>query len=205
MELDKLAPAIVALQAELVPVEKSADNPFFRSKYAPLPEVRATMQPLLAKHKLALVTMPAIVQGQNGLRWYLIHESGQYLEGEWMLTPKERSAQAEGSDVTYKRRYGEMAITGLVADEDDDGNAASAPPKQEPRRQSRSKPAASSPSKDDDLKGCLEDAKSRLRAAIRASGVDAKDYAWVKDATVKDIDNIVGLAEALEMGKAVSA
>lgn len=139
-QLDQIAPALVALQAELVPVEKSANNPFFKSKYAPLPEVRATMQPLLAKHKLALITMPSIIRdygapgstpgpGINGLRWYLIHESGQCLEGEWMLTPKERSPQAEGSDVTYKRRYAEMAITGLVADEDDDGNAATHAPR----------------------------------------------------------------------------
>lgn len=137
MELDKLAPAVVALQAALVPVDKSASNPFFKSKYAPLPEVRAALQPLLAANQLALLTFPAIVEGptgpQNGLRFWLIHESGQYLTGEWMLTPAKRDPQGEGADTTYKRRFGEMAITGLVADEDDDGNRAAYQPPVKPK------------------------------------------------------------------------
>ena len=54
-ELDKLAPAVVKLQSLLSPVDKSADNPFFKSKYAPLPEVRAALQPLLASCDLARV------------------------------------------------------------------------------------------------------------------------------------------------------
>jgi hypothetical protein len=127
MELNKLAPAVVAMQAALVPVDKSASNPFFKSKYAPLPEVRAAMQPILAANGLALITMPTIIEGQNGLHFYLIHTSGQYLEGQWLLTPAKRDPQGEGADTTYKRRFGEMAITGLVADEDDDGHYASQP------------------------------------------------------------------------------
>ena len=150
-ELDKIAPAIVALQAALNPVDKSASNPFFKSKYAPLPEVRAALQPLLAANDLALVTFPAIINGpdgsiQNGLHFYLIHSSGQYLDGQWVLTPAKRDPQGEGADTTYKRRFGEMAITGLVADEDDDGHRASyrppaaelTPPKQAPKAKPKS-------------------------------------------------------------------
>lgn len=188
-ELDKLAPAVVALQAALSPVDKSATNPFFSAKYAPLPEVMAALQPLLSEQKLALLTFPTIVYNDgiaaNGLKFYLIHESGQYLEGEWMLTPTKRDPQGEGSDTSYKRRYGVMAITGLVADVDDDGNAASAP-----------QPKAA--------KSELAIAKDGLRAAIKSSGADPKEYAWVATATDKDIDRIKGLAEALKMGKAIA-
>jgi len=125
-KIDKLAAALVAFQAELSPVDKTAANPFFKSKYAPHPEIRKALQPILAKHKLAVIDVPEVIDGKNGLRFYLIHESGQYLDGVWLLTPAKHDPQGEGSDVTYKRRYGEMAMTGLVADEDDDGNAASA-------------------------------------------------------------------------------
>lgn len=125
MEFDKLAPDFVALQADLAPLEKSAVNPFFKSRYAPLPEVRAAMQPLLAKHHFGLAVVPAIVEGRNGLRFLLIHKSGQFIEGQWMLTPAKQDSQGEGGDVTYKRRFGEMALVGLVADEDDDGNSVS--------------------------------------------------------------------------------
>jgi hypothetical protein len=126
---------------------------------------------------------------QNGLRFYLIHESGQYLEGEWMLTPAKRDPQGEGSDVTYKQRYALQAITGLVADEDDDGHAASTPARTAP-----AKPAARE----------LDRAKNNLRAAIKAAGITgtaAKEYSWVATATDADLDKIRGLTEALGMGK----
>jgi hypothetical protein len=190
MELDKLAPAVVAMQAALSPVDKSAANPFFKSKYAPLPEVRAAMQPLLAENKLALLTFPTIIDGKNGLHFYLLHESGQYIDGQWLLTPAKHDPQGEGSDTTYKRRYAEMAITGLVADEDDDGNAASAPPKK----------AAPARAVGD---GKLAAAKSKLRDAVKSSGVDGKDYAWVAEATDADVEKIEGIAAALSLGKAV--
>jgi hypothetical protein len=190
MELDKLAPAVVALQASLSPVDKSAANPFFKSRYAPLPEVRAALQPLLAENKLALMTFPAIIEGSNGLRFYLIHESGQYIQGEWMLTPAQKTPQGEGADTTFKQRYGVMAITGLVAEEDDDGNQASKPT-QQPKRQYANGTAK------------LEAAKQSLRDAIKTSGAKPEEYAWVASATESDVEKITGLAAALSLGKAV--
>lgn len=192
MELDKLAPAVVKLQSLLSPVDKSANNPFFKSKYAPLPEVRAALQPLLAKCDLALITMPVIIDGQNGLHFFLIHSSGQYLDGQWLLTPAQKTPQGEGADVTYKRRFGEMAITGLVADDDDDGNTASKSPIE-------SKPKARKQI------SRLDAAKDRLRDAIKSSGANGSDYAWVANATDGDAEKIEGIAAALELGKAVPA
>lgn len=191
MPLDKLAPAIVKLQSSLTPVGKSADNPFFKSKYAPLPEVRAALQPLLAANKLALLTFPAIIDGQNGLHFYLIHESGQYIEGQWLLTPAKKDPQGEGSDTTYKQRYALQAITGLVADDDDDGQAASMPPRAPAKTKATSE---------------LDQAKDRLRKAIKAAGITgaaAQEYSWVATATDADLDRILGLAEALSMGTVV--
>lgn len=188
--LDKLAPAVVAMQAALSPVDKSASNPFFKSRYAPLPEVRAALQPILAANGLALLTFPTIIDGQNGLHFYLIHESGQYLDGEWLLTPAKRDPQGEGSDTTYKRRYAEMAICGAVADEDDDGNRASI--QIEPAKAVKAKPASK-----------LDIAKGKLREAIKSSGAPAAEYAWVANATQSDIEKIEGLAAALSAGKVV--
>lgn len=177
-ELDKIAPAIVALQAALNPVDKSASNPFFKSKYAPLPEVRAALQPLLAANDLALVTFPAIIRSddgsiQNGLHFYLIHSSGQYLDGQWVLTPAKRDPQGEGADTTYKRRFGEMAITGLVADEDDDGHRASYRPAQEvitPAKRPQAKQAPK-PKTEADVK------RDELREIAKHHGWDLKQVA----------------------------
>lgn len=194
-ELDKLAPAVVKLQSLLSPVDKSADNPFFKSKYAPLPEVRAALQPLLASCDLALVTMPTIIDGQNGLHFYLFHASGQYLDGQWILTPAQKTPQGEGADTTYKQRFGIMAITGLVADEDDDGAQASKPVTTSYTAK-LAKPKAKVDSR-------LDLAKARLREAIKSSGAKGEGYAWVAKATDKDAEKIEGLAAALELGEVV--
>ena len=199
MELDKLAAALVKLQSLLSPVDKSADNPFFKSKYAPLPEIREALQPLLASCELALVTMPMIKDGANGLHFYLFHSSGQYLDGEWLLTPVQRTPQGEGADTTFKQRYGIMAITGLVADLDDDGNEASAPTAPGRATKSVRTPPRTAATK------ALEDAKQSLRDAIMTSGAKAEDYAWVASATESDIEKISGLATALSLGKVVPA
>lgn len=124
--LDKLAPALVALQAELTPVDKSADNPFFKSSYAPLPEVMKALQPLLSKNKLAISQFVTNLDGQSAMATMLIHESGQVLTvpPQPLLLTKQ-DPQSQGSAITYARRYGVMAVLGLVADEDDDGNRAS--------------------------------------------------------------------------------
>lgn len=123
--LDNLAPALVALQADLKPVEKSANNPFFKSKYAPLPAVMEAVQPLLAKHKLAISQFVTHLDAQSALRTILIHESGQTLQDVQPLLITKPDPQAQGSAITYARRYGVMSVLGLVADEDDDGNAGS--------------------------------------------------------------------------------
>lgn len=124
--LDKLAPALVALQSELTPVDKSADNPFFKSSYAPLPEVMKALQPLLSKNKLAISQFVTNLDGQSAMATMLIHESGQVLTvpPQPLLLTKQ-DPQSQGSAITYARRYGVMAVLGLVADEDDDGNRAS--------------------------------------------------------------------------------
>lgn len=160
-QLDKFAPALVAFQADLSPVGKSASNPFFKSKYAPLPEVRESLQPLLAKHKLALISFPTVLDsGKNGLHFYLIHESGQYLDGVWQLNPVKQDPQGEGSATTYARRYGDMAITGLVADDDDDGNAAS--------QSAPAKPAKTEEPTD----AVLARAKKAINEMLEAQGYD---------------------------------
>ena len=124
MELDKLAPALVSLQADLVPVTKSASNPFFKSKYAPLNEVMASVQPLLAKHKLAISQFLTNLNGESAMRTILLHESGQYIEDVQPLLLVKNDPQSQGSATTYARRYGVMSVLGVVADDDDDGNRA---------------------------------------------------------------------------------
>jgi len=129
-EINELASALVAAQAEFSAVPKGSNNPFFKSKYAALPDVVASASPVLAKHGLAVTQSISFDVSGDGhlvdtLTTTLLHKSGQYLENQMVLHLPKQDPQGQGSAVTYARRYAYMAILGLVADDDDDGNAAS--------------------------------------------------------------------------------
>lgn len=122
-QINELAAALVAAQGEFEAVSKTSDNPFFKSKYADLPSVVKAASPILKEHGLAVTQM----LGADCLTTLLVHESGQFIGDEAIMHLPKTDPQGVGSATTYYRRYGYMAILGLVADVDDDGNAASSP------------------------------------------------------------------------------
>jgi len=124
-EINELAAALVAAQSEFSAVPKGSVNPFFKSKYAALPEVVATAGPVLAKHGLAISQHITYDEaGNDCLMTYLLHKSGQYLAYSMKLHIVKGDPQSQLSAVTYARRGSYMACLGLVADVDDDGNLA---------------------------------------------------------------------------------
>jgi len=124
-EINELAAALVAAQSEFSAVPKGSTNPFFKSKYAALPEVVATAGPVLAKHGLAISQHITYDEaGNDCLMTYLLHKSGQYLAYSMKLHIVKGDPQSQLSAVTYARRGSYMACLGLVADVDDDGNLA---------------------------------------------------------------------------------
>lgn len=120
--------ALVAFQADLKPVEKNAVNPFFKNEYMTLSNIMTSIQPLLTRHKLAVMQFVTNIDGTSALRTVLVHESGESVDSEPMplLLPKQ-DPQGQGSAITYARRYALCAILGIVADEDDDASKASTP------------------------------------------------------------------------------
>ncbi len=130
-ELGELAAALAAAQAEFSAIPKGDTNPFFKSKYASLPDVVFAASPILGNHSLAVTHLPGFDTDSNGnvfdtLTVLILHKSGQYLGGTMQLRPVKNDPQAQGSATTYGRRYSYMSALNLVADEDDDGNAGSA-------------------------------------------------------------------------------
>lgn len=200
MELDKLAPALVALQADLTPVDKSASNPFFKSSYAPLPEVMKAVQPLLAKHKLAVSQFLTHLEGQSAMRTILLHESGQFIEDVQPLLLVKQDPQSQGSATTYARRYGVMSVLGVVADEDDDGNRATqAAHKPQPAPQPASAPQGGQAEFDE-----LKRAKAVINEALEAQEyirVDSKRrfiMSVIKQDTIENIDQANEVMDALD-------
>lgn len=126
-QINELAAALCAAQAEFSAVPKTADNPFFKSKFADLPTVVASAAPILTKHGLAVSQFLGIDGTDDTLTTWLLHKSGQFIAQSMRLHLTKQDAQGQGSATTYARRYSYMSVLGLVAEADDDGNAAARP------------------------------------------------------------------------------
>jgi len=154
--LDQLAIALVKAQGEFTAIPKDSTNPFFKSKYAGLPQVIETASPILAKHGLAVSQHIGYELDNDTLETWLLHTSGQYLVSRMRLLLTKQDSQGQGSAITYARRYSYMAILGLVADDDDDGNAASKQPSAPQERPQASPNKPISQKQGTMLKGLLE-------------------------------------------------
>lgn len=129
--ISKIAAALVQAQAEMENATKGSKNPFFKSTYADLNAIREVALPALNKNKIVALQPTVVIDGKKYVQTTLMHETGEFISGiTEILSVKENDAQAQGSGISYARRYGLSAILNVGA-EDDDGNAASGK-KQEP-------------------------------------------------------------------------
>ena len=122
-QINEIAAAMVAVQNEMRPAFKGADNPYFKSKYADLAEVWKACHEALTNNGIAVIQGSRLVDGFPCMETKLVHTSGQWLSSLWQMTPVKSDPQAMGSAITYLRRYSLAAMVGVVTS-DDDGEAA---------------------------------------------------------------------------------
>ena len=140
-EINELATALSKAQGEFTAVPKGDENPFFKSKYAGLPDVVKVAAPILSQNGLAISQFICQSElGEDLLKTYLLHSSGQFIEHSMKLYLGKLDSQGMGSATTYARRYSYMSVLGLVADVDDDGNRASSG-----SRETQSRPLVADP------------------------------------------------------------
>ena len=199
--IKELAVALVKFQGEVTNPKSVADNPFFKSKYAPLDEVLNTIRPILSKHGLSVIQAPSTEDEHIVITTILIHESGEFIEPEPLKLKMDKvSAQGAGSSITYARRYALSSILGIASEEDDDGNHA-----ETISRDNKYKPNVA--------QGTLsENQIKRLYAIANSAGVDAntvkaavkqKMNKEVKDLTKKEYDVVVAGYEKLKASREV--
>ncbi len=130
-ETAELAAALAAAQAELPVVAKrhvarvpTRSGGEYTYKYADLEDVVSASRPVLAKHGLAVMQMTGFAEGHDTLTTRVMHRSGQWAESTMRLLLATESPQAQGSALTYARRYAWCAALGIVAEEDDDAQVA---------------------------------------------------------------------------------
>lgn len=119
--IGELAKALITFQLKVDKVKKDAKNPFFKSKYASLPNILDAIAEPLIESGLSFCQFP---NGEYGLTTILMHESGEWIESDYSMKPVKDDPQGRGSCITYQRRYALSAILGLNIDDDDDANYA---------------------------------------------------------------------------------
>jgi hypothetical protein len=123
--IKNLSAALLVFDAEMGMIGKSSTNPFFKNKYAPLPDILAAIKDPLIKAGLTVKQFPEI---EHGLTTMIMHaDSGEWISTTYTMKPAKDDPQGEGSRITYQRRYALGAVLGLNIDVDDDGNKASTP------------------------------------------------------------------------------
>jgi len=126
--------ALVAAVGELSNVAKTAANPYFKSKYAPLDAIIDATRPILKKHGLAVIQQPLFEEGTAGVETTILHEGGYCSTSTLFLPLKDQSPQGVGSAITYARRYALAAVLGIASEDDDDGNVSTGLHKKEEAR-----------------------------------------------------------------------
>ena len=119
----KIAPDFLKAQKEIESAKKNAENPFFKSNYADLNAVINSIKKSLNDANISVLQPIGHDEQGNYVETILIHSSGEYFSGQMIITPIKTDPQAEGSAITYARRYGLQSMLFLPA-EDDDGETA---------------------------------------------------------------------------------
>ena len=118
--MKNIATALVKAQSEMSNPKKGNTNPFFKSKYADLNAVREAVIPILNDNGISVLQPLVHVDGKNFVNTILLHESGEMMESfTEIIYNKQNDAQAQGSGITYARRYGLQSFVCVGADDDD--------------------------------------------------------------------------------------
>ncbi len=124
-----------SLQAELEPIKKNAENPFYHSLYFDINSLIAAISPLLNKHGLIIIQPLSNVSGRPAITTIVVDiESGESLENTITL-PEGLDAQKTGAAVTFMRRYSIQSLLLLEAVDDDGNGAVEQPKKPAPKPQ----------------------------------------------------------------------
>lgn len=122
--INELAAGLAKAQGMMKGAKKDSDNPFFKSRYADLASCWDAIREPFALNGLSIAQLTEQSPELVIVETILMHSSGQWIGSKISMKPVKTDPQGIGSCLTYARRYGLCAITG-IAPEDDDGNSAS--------------------------------------------------------------------------------
>lgn len=115
--------AFAVAQAQMGSAFKNAKNPFLKNKYADLTAIQNAVYPAFHANGFAIMQSPGKDEFGPFVETTFAHISGDNYSGKVYLEYKANDMQSLGGAITYARRYGLAALSGVPI-EDDDGNAA---------------------------------------------------------------------------------
>ena len=129
--IQNLTQGLAKFHAMVGRISKDAKNPFFKSNYASLPHIITEISEPMEKAGLVISQFP----DGDGLTTMLIHaETGEYISATYTLqVVRQNDPQAQGSALSYARRYGLTSVLNLAIS-DDDAEAAMKPLRQAPAK-----------------------------------------------------------------------
>lgn len=118
--MKQIATALLKAQTEMSNPKKGSTNPFFKSKYADLNSIREAVIPVLNSNGISVLQPIVHTDGKNFVKTILLHESGELMESlTEIVYNKINDAQAQGSGISYARRYALQSFVCVGADDDD--------------------------------------------------------------------------------------
>lgn len=136
---ESLNEAVLAVQAAALELDLrrdgSAEAGSTRARrYLAYPKLLRQLQPLLTANKLTWMTFPTTTaEGKPAMEYVLTFvPTGDTKSGTMALMLDKQTSQAQGSALTYAKRYALQGVLNLTPDGDDDGQAASQPPRPAP-------------------------------------------------------------------------
>jgi hypothetical protein len=123
--IENISKALLNAQKNIGVAVKGEKNPFFKSRYADLATIMEVVkEPLNTAGISVLQAVGSDGSGTDIVETVLLHESGEFLSTEMRVTSiKQNDPQAQGSAISYARRYSLQGLL-FVPSVDDDAEGA---------------------------------------------------------------------------------
>ena len=135
-QTDELAEALAKCQGKFPAIDKSHTGKIkgegrggsyeYTYKYADLADTVKACAPVLSEEGISITQHPTWGPETGDILVTRVMHKGQWMESDIRMFLNKETPQAQGSAITYARRYAYCAILGIVADQDDDGALAEA-------------------------------------------------------------------------------
>jgi hypothetical protein len=180
--------ALIQARASIGAIPKTATNPHYKNRYAPLGTVLAHVLPPMAANDLSLSSR--LVDGPALVVEVTYAPTGEVISSTVPLLGA-TDMQKLGGAISYAERYGIGALLSLELEDDDDGNRASGrggPPAKQERKPAA--PAPTSTAKPVDPHAHISPERAKKLSAFRMSlGADAWKESPHSDIATAELTN----------------